>query len=70
MFYCPTYAVLTRLFPTTGFQIITEPGSLEDFPCRGIDKLSNSGRNMDFSGGIATEFLEFFSRSGLRWNPT
>jgi hypothetical protein len=57
-FYCATNAAFTRLFPTIGFQIVTETSSLEDFPCRGIDKLSNSGRSMDFSGGIATDFFK------------
>jgi hypothetical protein len=42
MFYCPTNTALTRLFPNFGFQIITEPSSLEDLPCHGTDKLSNS----------------------------
>src|SRR5438034_18363 len=28
------------MFPTVGFQIITERGSLEDLPCPGSDKLS------------------------------
>ena len=69
IWYCPTYAVFTRLFPTIGFQIITETSSLEDFPCRGIDKLSNSCRNMDFSDGIATKifkihFMRFSRHSG------
>src|SRR6266705_7178813 len=41
MFYCPTNTALTRLFPTFGFQIITERSSLEDLQCRGTDKLSN-----------------------------
>ena len=42
MFYCPTNTALTRLFPNFGFQIITERSSLEDLPCHGTDKLSNS----------------------------
>src|SRR6266516_3615492 len=58
LFYCATNAAFTRLFPTIGFQIVTETSSPEDFPCRGIDKLSNSGRNMDYSGGIATDFFK------------
>src|SRR3989475_12161244 len=49
MFYCATNAAFTRLFPTIGFQIVTETSSLEDLPCRGIDKLSNSWANMNYS---------------------
>jgi hypothetical protein len=36
-----TNFAFTRLFPPTGFQIITEPSSPEDLPCRGSDKLSD-----------------------------
>src|SRR6266496_3305441 len=40
-FCCPRLTVaFSRLFPVAGFQIITEPSSLEDLPCRGSDKLS------------------------------
>jgi hypothetical protein len=38
MFDCPTNSALTRLFPGIGFQIITEPSSPEDSPCRGRDQ--------------------------------
>ena len=42
MFYCPRLNfAFARLFPLIGFQIITEPGSLEDSPCLERDKLSN-----------------------------
>ena len=58
MFYCATNAAFTRLFPTIGFQIVTETSSLEDLPCRGIDKLSNSAANMNYSRRIATSIFE------------
>ena len=46
MFYCPRlYCALTRLFPLTGFQIITEPSSPEDLPCLERDKRSIRQRN-------------------------
>src|SRR2546426_226178 len=65
--YCPTNAALTRLFPTIGFQIITEPSSPEDLPCRGIDKLSNSAAKMDHSEGIAILiFKNVFVRTDRR----
>ena len=40
MFLSETYFASSTLFPTAGFQIITEPSSLEDLPCRGSDKPS------------------------------
>ena len=34
MFTCPRLTVpFSRLIPTIGFKIITEPSSLEDLPC-------------------------------------
>jgi hypothetical protein len=39
----------STLFPTTGFQIITEPSSLEDLPCRGSDKPSIRRADFDKS---------------------
>ena len=59
MFYCATNAAFTRLFPTIGFQIVTETSSLEDLPCRGIDKLSNSGANLNYSRGVATIIFRY-----------
>jgi hypothetical protein len=51
---------LTRLFPFIGFQIITEPGSLEDLPCLERDKhLSDKANLTDFTG-IATTNSGFF----------
>jgi len=35
----PDLLLFARLFPTTGFQIITERCSTEDSPCAGSDKL-------------------------------
>jgi hypothetical protein len=41
MFTVPRFTfALSKLFPTAGFQIITEPCSTEDLPCLGSDKLS------------------------------
>jgi hypothetical protein len=39
----------STLFPTAGFQIITERGSLEDLPCRGSDKPSIRRADFDKS---------------------
>src|SRR6266568_8897387 len=36
MFYCATNAAFTRLFPTIGFQIVTETSSPEDFHAVGL----------------------------------
>src|SRR6266568_5143381 len=70
MFYCATNAAFTRLFPTIGFQIVTETSSLEDLPCRGIDKLSNSGANMNHSRGIANSiFINLFVRIASSLRP-
>ena len=38
---CPTNRAFYRLFPVTGFLIITERSSPEDLPCLESDKLSN-----------------------------
>jgi hypothetical protein len=45
---------LTRLFPFIGFQIITEPGSLEDFPCLERDKQLPDTVTLAGLAGIAT----------------
>src|SRR5579862_5205768 len=46
MLYCPRLNfALTRPFPLIGFQIITEPGSLEDLPCLVSFELSNRHAN-------------------------
>ena len=59
MFYCPRLTPLSRLFPTIGFQIITEPSSPEDLPCRGSDKLSIlDNRTMTVSRKIARVFTK------------
>src|SRR6266699_671247 len=72
---------LSKLFPTTGFQIITEPRSTEDFPCPGSHKLSvrplQTGTMLAISkhyfGGIipggASQFLEG-SKPGGTWGKS
>ncbi|HYT60629.1 MAG TPA: hypothetical protein VEL06_10680, partial [Haliangiales bacterium] len=58
VFAVQTNAALTRLFPTIGFQIITELCSPEDFPCRGIDKLSNSWAKHGLSPGNSNPYFQ------------
>jgi hypothetical protein len=41
MIRCSRLTAFFRLFPTAGFQIITEQRSLEDFPCPERFMLSN-----------------------------
>jgi len=46
-FYLLKPAALSGLFPTIGFQIITESRSTEDFPSLRIDRLSNLRHKRD-----------------------
>ena len=47
-----TSAVNSRLFPTVGFQIITERGSTADSPCRGRTLDPTRGKTYASPGGI------------------
>jgi len=48
----------SRLFPTIGSQIITEPRSLEDFPCLERTSCPTDGETVAASKTIASQFLE------------
>ena len=43
MFYCATNTAFTRLFPTIGFQIVTETSSPEDFHAVGLTSYLTAG---------------------------
>jgi hypothetical protein len=47
----------SRLFPTIGSQIITEPRSLEDFPCLERTSCPTDGATVAASKTIASQFL-------------
>jgi len=46
----------SRLFPTIGSQIITEPRSLEDFPCLERTSCPTDGANLAIPEIIASNF--------------
>jgi hypothetical protein len=48
----------SRLFPTIGSQIITEPRSLEDFPCLERTSCPTDDATVATSKTIASQFLE------------
>jgi hypothetical protein len=48
----------SRLFPTIGSQIITEPRSLEDFPCLERTSCPTDEETVAASKTIASQFLE------------
>jgi hypothetical protein len=61
MSYCPELTVaFTRLIPTIGFKIITEPSSPEDSPCLKVTSNRTECLRMTKFKGIATGILDFF----------
>jgi len=62
MFNCPgPDLALTRLFPFVGFQIITEPGSLEDLPCLERDKRSIRHNHADRFRGDSNCYFDKYA---------
>ena len=66
MFNCPRLNfAFTRLFPFIGFQIITEPSSLEDLPCLERDNLSIRHLQPDSFLGNSNNNRDFFAPPGF-----
>jgi hypothetical protein len=55
-----------------GFKIITEPRSLEDFPCRGRDKYLDAGGKTDAAAPNSKKFFRPSNalRAGLNPSPS
>jgi len=62
MFICPqTTLYYSMLFPSVGFQIITELGSLEDSPCLGsVTSYLLDGINMNHPHNKASDKKNYY----------
>jgi hypothetical protein len=62
MFKCPqTTLYYSMLFPSVGFQIITERGSPEDLPCLGsVTSYLLDGTRMDHLANKASDKKSYF----------